>query len=112
MLICIERTLPRRTPVYDHADALLYCVDRATARELIQKPYVQVIGTARKIKALRFGPEPEIKSAKIRGYRQVGKPHTAETRTNIRRVWAIDRIPASCQPHFVAVVTTCLEKAA
>lgn len=112
MLICIERTLPRRTPVYDHADVLLYCVDRATARELIQKPYVQVIGTSRRVKALRFGPEPEIRSAKIRGYRQIGKPHTAETATNVHRVWTIDRIRPSLQPAFVAVVTTCLEKAA
>lgn len=111
MLICIERTLPRRTPVYDHADVLLYCVDRATARELIQKPYVQVIGTSRKIKALRFGPEPNITACQIRARRELGKPHDAENRTNVRGVWTIDRIPASCQPHFVAVVQQC-QKAA
>ena len=111
MLICIERMLPRRTPVYDHADVLLYCVDRATARELIQKPYVQVIGTSRKIKALRFGPEPQITACKIRRRRETGKPHDDETPVNPRGVWTIDRIPASCQPHFVAVVQQC-QKAA
>mgnify|MGYP003584816389 FL=1 len=112
MLVCIERTIPRRTPVYDHADVLMYFVDRETCRELPKKPYVQVIANSRKIKGLRFGPEPNITAGITPQRRPVGKPYDRESYTNVRGVWTIDRIPRSCQPHFVAVVQQCLEKAA
>ena len=110
MLVSIERRLARRTPVYDHADELLYFVDRDTARQLMTREYVCTIGTSRRVRALRFrGPEAPSRPGSGRRRKQAGEPHRHETNENVNGCWHIDRIPVSCQPHFVAVVQQCLK---
>jgi hypothetical protein len=109
----IERKLFRKTPVYDHADQWLYDADRQTARELMKRPDVDVIGTATQIKKLRLrGPDPALQLTGSHPRRQLGQPHQQESYSNVRRVWCIDHVPERYRRHFQAVVLDCLAKAA
>jgi hypothetical protein len=113
MHIQIERKLARKTPVYDHADGWLYDADRNTARDLMRRRDVDVIGTSTRVKALRFrGPDPALQLSGSRRRRAIAEPHRNENYYNVRGVWHIDRVPEVLQPHFQAVVTDCLQKAA
>jgi hypothetical protein len=106
MLIHHERTLRRRTPVYDHANSLLYQADRDKARELLQRADVDVIGTLSRIKGLRYrGPDPSHMMGGSRHRRPVGCPHRNESYFNVKNCWHLDRVPEAYRPHFVAVLT-------
>jgi hypothetical protein len=108
-----ERQLARKTPVYDHAGRLFHRADREEARELMKRPDVEVIGTATRIKALRFrGPDPALQLTGSHPRRQLGQPHQQESYSNVRRVWTIDRVPERYRSHFQAVVLDRLVKAA
>jgi hypothetical protein len=113
MQISIERKLARKTPVYDHADSWLYDADRDQARDLMRRRDVDVIGTATRVKALRFrGPDPALQLSGSRRRRGIAEPHRNENYYNVRGVWTIDRVPEVYRPHFHAVLTDCLRKAA
>ena len=102
----LDRKVSRRTPVYDHADQLLFLADREKAIQLMQQPQVETIGTVTRVKGLRFrGPDPALLSlAGSRARRPVGTPHRNESYWNVRGVWHIDRIPVEYQPHFALAV--------
>jgi hypothetical protein len=106
MLIHTERTIARKTPVYDHADKLLYQADRDKARELLARSDVDIIGTNTRIKALRYrGPDPAHKMGGSHHKRGVGVPHRNENYYNVRGCWHLDRIPVAYHPHFIAILT-------
>jgi hypothetical protein len=108
-----ERKLARKTAVYDHADKLLYRADREKARELMKRSDVDVLGTSTRIKALRFrGPDPALQLGGSRRRRGIGDSHRQESYWNVKGCWHLDRIPTTMRPHFQAVVSDCLAKAA
>lgn len=110
MYITTERKLSRKTPVYDHADSWLYDADRDKARDLMQRPEVDIIGNAKRVKALRFrGPDPALQLAGSRRRRGIAEPHRHESYWNVRGVWHIDRIPPELRPEFQGVVLDCLQ---
>jgi hypothetical protein len=113
-ILTIERKLARQTPVYDHADRLLFSADRDKARELMQRRDVDIIGTTTRIKALRFrGPDPALNlRSGSRRRRQIGAPHKHENYYNVAGVWHIDRIPDTYRPEFCGVLLDCLREAA
>lgn len=109
MYITVERKLARQTPVYDHADRLLYRADREKARELMKRRGVDIIGTATRVKGLRFrGPDPALQLGGSRRRRGIGTPHQNENYYNVRGCWHIDRIPLELRPEFQTVVLDCL----
>lgn len=100
-----ERTIARKTPVYDHADKLLYQADREKARALLLRADIDVIGTHTRIKAIRFrGPDPAHMMGGSHHKRGIGVPHRNENYFNPKNVWHLDRIPVAYRPHFVAIV--------
>ena len=109
MYILLEQRLAARTPVYDHAGELLLFADRARARGLINRGDIEVIGSRKRIRELRFcGLDPA--QAKPAGPRRkpLAEPHTRESYYNIRGVWHIDWIPAALRPAFLGVVRECV----
>jgi hypothetical protein len=104
----------RKTPVYDHAGAWLYDADREKARELMQRPDIDVIATTTRVRALRFrGPDPALQLLTgSRRRRGIGEPHRSESYFSVKGCWHLDRIPPTMRPHFQAVVNTCLAKKA
>jgi hypothetical protein len=100
------RSLARMTPVYDHADQLLFKADRDRAASLLERQDMDVIGNTTRIKALRFrGPDPAHNLFSGSHHRrQLGQPHRAENYWNPAGVWHIDRIPAIYQDEFRQVV--------
>jgi len=108
MLNILERKLSRKTPVFDHADQLLFEADRERATDLMLCDHVDVIGTTTRIKALRFrGPDPagQLLSGS-HPKRQLGQVHKAENYFNPAGVWAFDRIPSIYREAFVGVLTS------
>lgn len=102
----MERQLSRQTPVYDHADMLLYRADREKARQLLARSDIDVVGTRTRIKAIRFrGPDPAHRMGGSHHKRGIGTPHRNETYFNVKNCWHLDRIPVAYQPHFVAILT-------
>ena len=107
------RKLSASVPLYDSGDSLLYFVDREKAVELITAGRVEIIGTRRRIRALRLGgPAVAILPGEPGRKPQLGRPHRRESYFNPRGVWHLDRIPRRLQPEFQAVVTDCLKEAA
>jgi hypothetical protein len=107
MLVHTERQLSRQTPVYDHANTLLFRADRDKARELLRRHDIDVVGTHTRIKAIRFrGPDPAHRMGGSHHKRGVGTPHRNENYWNVRGCWHLDRIPVAYQPHFVAILTS------
>lgn len=104
----LERKLKRMTPVYDHADQLLYSATRERAAELLLRNDVDVIGTTTRIKAIRFrGPDPAgnlLSGSQPK--RQLGQPHRAENYYNVHGVWHIDRIPEAYRDEFTQVLAS------
>jgi hypothetical protein len=112
MLISVKRKLARRTPVYDHANVLLFEVDRDQARDMMTRPHIDVIWTRNdmRVRALRFhAPEAPAKPSDGRRRKGAGEPVRYETDSNPKGVVHFKHIPVSCQPHFVAVVQQCLK---
>lgn len=105
MLQHTERQLSRQTPVYDHADILLYRADRDKARQLLARSDIDIIGSHSRIKALRFrGPDPALMMGGSHHRRPIGTPHRNESYWNVKNCWHLDRIPVAYRPHFVAIV--------
>ena len=104
-----NRSLGRSTPVYDHADRLLYRAPRERVVELLMRRDVDILGSATRIRAIRFrGPDPALSLAGSHPRRGLGSPHRNESYYNPRGVWHLDRIPESLRERFVAVVEDCL----
>jgi hypothetical protein len=108
MYILLEQRLAARTPVYDHAGALLFYASRDRARELIGRG-IEVTGSRRRIRSLQLrGPDPaQARPAEPRR-KPLAEPHTKETYYNVRGVWHIDWIPAALRPCFQGVVRACV----
>jgi hypothetical protein len=102
----LERKLARSTPVYDHAGELLYSASRERATELMTQSGIDIIGTANRIKALRFrGPDPSGLMTGSHPRRQLAQPHRTESYTNPAGCWTIDRVPDVYRDAFFAVLT-------
>ena len=104
----LERKLKRSTPVYDHADQLLFSANRERASELLLRNDIDVIGTTTRIRALRFrGPDPAGKLLSgSKPHRQLAQPHKQENYYNVRGCWHIDRVPEVFKDEFTRVVAS------
>lgn len=110
MRINSERKLARKTPVYDHGDTILFHADREKAAQLISRRDIDVIGSDKRIRGLRFrGPDPahQISGCRVNGHR-IAMPHKRENYYNVRGMWHIDRVPSILLPHFTTVLQGCL----
>ena len=99
------RRLAASIPVYDHAGSVLLHADRSRAIELMSHPNICIVGTGKRISALRFqGPDPAHLTGGSHHKRSLGVPHRQENYWNVKGVWHIDRIPATYRPLFVAII--------
>jgi hypothetical protein len=104
-----ERKLSKKTPVFDHADQLLYQADQAKAQELLRRQDIDIIGNATRIRAIRFrGPDVSGLRSGSRVRRQLGQPHRSENYWNCKGCWHIDRIPEVYGPLFRGVLLDCV----
>src|SRR4029434_7704182 len=106
MYILLDWRLASKTPVYDHAGVVLFFADKDRVRELLERSDIETIGTRRRIRGLRLVVADDAVARPRR--RQIAESHRAESYTNVRGVWTIDRIPESLANHFGQVVTSCL----
>lgn len=97
--------ISHRTPVYDHADQLLFLADRARVLELAKKPHTLVIvaGNGR-VRAIRLCPDASRLSSGSHPRRQLAQPHRSENYFNPAGVWTIDRVPSRWRHHYHAVL--------
>ena len=109
MYIALDARLAAKTPVYDHAGVLLFFASKGCVRELLERDDIETIGTRRRIRGVQFViPDRSVAGPRRR---QVAEPHRSESYTNVRGVWAIDRIPESFHWHFAGVLRSCLIEA-
>lgn len=110
MYIVKARKIAKRTPVYDHADAILYYATRERVRELIGSPGVEIIGTVGRIKGLRYvGPDPALSLLSGSSRRPgVEKPHRRETYWNPEGVLTFNFLSAKLKPEFTRVLESCI----
>jgi hypothetical protein len=113
MRIDSERKLARKTPVYDHADNLLYHADREKTSSLMARMDIDIIGSTKRVHGIRFrGPDPALKLLSGATYhRPIGTPHKRDNYYNVRGMWHLDRIPEYFRSHFVVVLTDCMTEA-
>lgn len=97
-----NRRISARTPLYDHAGAVLGHYPRERVLEIMQQPGVLVIGSRKRIFALHFlGPDPALLMLSGSKHRRpAGTPHRNENYYNPPGVWHLDRIPVSWSPLF------------
>lgn len=99
------RKLADTIPVYDHADSVLFHADRTKAIALMARQDVVIIGTRKRISALRLqGPDPAHLTGGSHHRRPIGSPHRKGNYYNVRGVWHIDRIPDTYEPLFNSLV--------
>jgi hypothetical protein len=109
MRINCERKLARKTPVYDHSNTILFHADREKAATLMSRQDIDVIGSDKRIRGLRFrGPDPahQMSGCRVNGHK-IAQPHKRENYYNVRGMWHIDRVPDIFLPHFTVVLTGC-----
>lgn len=100
------RRIAADTPVYDHAGSPLFNASRDRVIDLIKKGKVDIIGTRKRIRGLRFqGPDPALLTGGSHFKRPMGTPHRNENSTNVRGVWHIDRIPDILRCDFFTVIS-------
>jgi hypothetical protein len=94
----------RRTPVLDHADAVLYFADRAKVQELLERRDVGIVWRGRRIQSIRMqGPDPGLMGGS-HSKPGLGSPHRRENYYNPQGAWHLDRIPSHLRPAFEGVV--------
>jgi hypothetical protein len=94
-----------QTPVRDHANQHLRYLKRDEARELMKHPEIEVIGTPKRVIALRWrGPDPAHLMGGSHARRPIGQPHKNESYFNLRGVWHLDFIPEHYREHLIAVL--------
>lgn len=99
------RRLAATIPVYDHASVVLFHADRTRATELMSHPNICIVGTRKRICALRFeGPDPARLTGGSHHRRPVGTPHRHDNYFNVRGVWHLDRIPGTFRQYFMALI--------
>lgn len=97
--------ISHRTPVYDHADQLLFLADRTRVLELAAKPHVLVItGGNGRVRAIRLCPDAARLTAGSHPRRQLAQPHRSENYFNPAGCWTIDRVPSRWRHHYHAVL--------
>src|SRR4030095_13238937 len=106
MYILLDWRLASKTPVYDHAGVVLFYASKERVRELLERSDIETIRTRRRLRARRFIVADDSLARPRR--RAIAEPHRAESYTNVRGVWAIDRIPESLANQCSQVVTSCL----
>lgn len=104
--------IPDRLRLLDCQGNHVRWIDAFEARALIACGEVNVVGTARKVRAVKW-PDREHTSNVVPIRRtRVGQSHRHETEQNVRGVWHIDRVPAHLRGVFTAVLDDCLVEAA
>lgn len=104
------RVIEGKVRIVDHAGETLEWVTREQAQKMIEAGRVEILGTRRKIRALRpFTPDPPIKLRKFRkaGF---GTAHQLETYENPKGVWTLDRISPNKLKLFTTVVDECIKR--
>lgn len=97
-----------RTPVYDHADTLLFWAERDRVPELMRKPNATVIAVNGRIRAIRLAPDPSRLMSGSHARRQLAQPHRAENYYNPKGCWTIDRVPSRFRYCYCAVIDSLL----
>lgn len=100
----------RRFQLLDAAGNLLRWVGAAEAQELMDSGKVEILGTRRKIRALRYPstlPDANLIQFPLRKP-GMGSCHRRETDTNPRGTRTIERIPTSARPIFTTVLDECI----
>jgi hypothetical protein len=103
------RSVGGKVRIVDHAGETLEWVSQEQAQRMIQEGRVEILGTRKKIRAIRpFTPDPDIKLRKFRkaGF---GTAHQLETYDNPKGVWTLDRILPSKRKLFTTVVDECIK---
>ena len=94
-----------RTPVYDHADQLLFVADRDRTLELAGKANALVIFSGNgRIRSIRLAPDASRLTSGSHPRRQLAQPHRTENYYNVRGCWTIDRVPSRWRHHYHAVL--------
>lgn len=98
-----------RVPIKDHAGETLEWVAIERARELIAAGTVEILGTRRKIRALRFRQAEPAMERRFFPVRKAGfgAPHRRETALNPRGCWHLEFLRESARRHFTKVVDDC-----
>jgi len=96
-------------PIKDHAGETLEWVDIGRARELIGAGAVEILGTRRKIRALRFRRTEPAMERRFFPVRRAGfgAPHRRETAQNPRGCWHLEFLRESARSIFTKVVDDC-----
>ncbi|MDZ4796590.1 MAG: hypothetical protein SGI92_00400 [Bryobacteraceae bacterium] len=101
----------RKIAVLDSSGKHLFWATEEEARQLKREGECELLGTKRRIHALRFkGQHPAALASRIRTGTQYS--HRRETRQNPVGCWTLVEIPESCRDMFTAVHDQCLKKAA
>jgi hypothetical protein len=104
------RTVSGKVSIVDHSGTVLDWVSAQEAAELIKSGKVEILGTRRKVRSLRyFCKDPDIKLTAHRrpGY---GEAHARETYSNPKGTWTLERIPERHAHLFQTVIRECSTK--
>lgn len=99
--------MPARIPLLDHAGNVQMWCDEAKIRELMSRGGYVLLGTKRRVRAIRsaIGGEEWIERRNFRVRKPgMGSSHRRETARNPHGVWDIDFIPAHMQDLFLTVI--------
>jgi hypothetical protein len=98
-----------RVPIKDHAGETLEWVPIAKARALIAAGTVEILGTRRKIRALRFRQAEPVMERRFFPVRKAGfgAPHRRETQQNPRGCWHLEYLRDSTRSIFSKVLDDC-----
>lgn len=99
----------QRLPIKDHAGRTLEWVTAAEARALMAGGKVEILGTRRRVRALRVRmADPAMEERRFQIRRAgLGAPHRRETAENPRGCWTLDPLWSRSRLHFLQVVAEC-----
>lgn len=98
-----------RVPIKDHAGVVLEWVPIARARALLASGTVEILGTRRRIRALRFRQAEPVMERRFFPVRKagLGAPHRRETQQNPRGCWHLEFLRQSARSYFTKVLDDC-----